>query len=68
MPRQNPTDREQDILEQAEFDGGIPVHTGDGVTRVRVKARGAVERNIAGVVTESSDPVGSFPSDTIGRV
>ena len=41
--RKNPTDRQQDILEEAAFEGGVPVHE-DQKIRVVIKENGATEK------------------------
>jgi len=77
MPdRLNPTDREQDVLEQAEFEGGIPVRM-NGLTRVvPVQNRGGASKtnnagtNIqsnAGVVIPHDDNTGVFKEELIGK-
>jgi hypothetical protein len=77
MPdRKNITNREQDQLEEATFEGGVPVHAGDGETKVIVKDLGAAARtansgtdirNNAGVVLPHDDKPGRFQGDTQGR-
>lgn len=63
----NPTDKSQNELEAATFEGGIPVLV-DAKTRVIAKgADGSPERKLAGVVIPASDKPTTFPSDTIGR-
>ena len=74
--RENVTDNEQDILENAEFEGGSPVFD-NGKTRVVAKgAQTATQKtsnggsNIgsnAGVIFPHDDRPGSFLGDTIGR-
>lgn len=76
--RANVTDKQQNQLEEATFEGGIPVFE-DRETRVVGKeARGGTMRVIgansgvpanssSGVVIPHDDLPGSFPSDTIGR-
>ena len=54
--RANVTDRQQDVLENAAFEGGIPVHT-DGEIRV------VAEGNQTGTQRVSHSPV----ANTIGR-
>jgi hypothetical protein len=74
------TDKQQDVLEAAAFENGIPVHE-DGEVRVVAKGNdGAPERvahantgsgvdieKNAGVVMPASDTPGRFPSDQQGR-
>ena len=64
--RANPTDKGQEAIETAEFEGGIAVFN-DGQTRNEVKADGAAERNVAGVVVPASDRIGEFAGDSIGK-
>ena len=65
--RANPTNREQDVLEEAEFAGGVPVRMNEAVRVIRKGNGGGSERFIAGVVVPPSDRIGVFASDTIGR-
>jgi hypothetical protein len=64
--RENVTDKEQEDLETATFDSGVPVFT-DEKTRVVSRGRGGAEREIGGVVVPASDKIGTFESDTIGK-
>jgi hypothetical protein len=74
--RANPTDKQQDVLEQSQFEGGIPVQV-EGKQRVVAKAlhtapyrtanrthtgsaAEGAERNNAGVVMPPSDVPGRF--------
>lgn len=65
--RSNVTNKEQDVLENAEFEAGVPVFD-DGKTRVISKARGGAQRvahgatraSNAGVVMPDSDKPGAF--------
>jgi hypothetical protein len=64
--RENVTDKEQQDIENAEFENSVAVFQ-DGKTRVVTKSQGAAERDIGGVVFPCSDKVGSFTEQTIGR-
>ena len=74
--RANVTDRDQSVLEESAFEGGVPVFE-DHQTRVVAKgAQTSLERtqnagthlgSNAGVVLSDSDKPCEFPSDTIGR-
>ena len=76
--RPDVTDKQQDVLEAAAFENGIPVHE-DGEVRVVAKGNdGAPERvahnpvanhinSNAGVVMPANDTPGRFPSDQQGR-
>lgn len=67
--RKNPTDREQQQVEDAAFDSSSPYFdekTASNPVGQRA-ALGAAERNVGGVVVPASDRIGSFPSDTVGR-
>lgn len=69
MPdRTNITDKEQNELEQQEYQGGFPVFA-DGDVRVNTKQgpAGSQEREIAGVVVPGDDDPGSIDQDKIGR-
>lgn len=71
----------QSVIEQAQYEGAIVIQGQDGnqhfvtkdapgraMPRVPNAGGGAnVTRNNAGVVVPYNDPLGSFPSDTIGR-
>ena len=77
--RANPTDRQQDVMEDAAFEGGIPVH-GEQKTRVVIRAAGGAElanhgttnpavnfgKN-AGVIMSWGDNSGKFMGDTQGK-
>ena len=75
--RANVTNREQDVLEQATYEGGINVQTGDAKTRVVMKERqGGTERTAndqetvpkkAGVVMPWDDMPGKFMNEKQGR-
>ena len=68
--RADVTDKQQNELEQAQYEGGINVQTGDAKTRVVMKERqgapertansGSTLRNNAGVVMPHDDKPGSF--------
>ena len=73
----NPTDKSQNELEAATFEGGIPVHE-DAKTRVIVKQDGAAAKTAhgttegslgknAGVVMPASDVTNRFLSDLQGK-
>jgi hypothetical protein len=76
--RSNVTDLQQSVIEQAQFEGGVPVFE-DDETRVIVKDLGVTVRtahgtsatiNIgknAGVAMPWDDTPGRFVSDTQGR-
>lgn len=74
--RKNITDREQDVLEEATFEGGIPVQI-DATQRVITKGRqgapertandGAVQPKNAGVVMPHDDNPGRFVEATQGK-
>lgn len=74
--RTNITDREQDQLEEATFEGGIPVQI-DQTQRVITKGRqggtertandGAVQQKNAGVVMPHDDTPGRFVEETQGK-
>jgi hypothetical protein len=74
--RKNITDREQDQLEEATFEGGIPVQI-DGTQRVITKGRqggtertandGQVQQKNAGVVMPHDDKPGRFVEETQGK-
>ena len=75
--RANVTDKQQNVLEAAAFENGIPVHE-DQEVRVIVKAEGATERvahspvanhinSNAGVVMPASDVPNRFLSDQQGK-
>ena len=74
--RENVTDRQQDVLENAAFEGGVPVHE-DGETRVVAKgnqtgtqrtahASGSI-RSGAGVMMPWDDKPGKFEEVTQGK-
>lgn len=72
----NLTDKGQNELEQAVFEGGIPVHEDHEVRVVMKEHQGGTERtqnaghdfiHNAGVVLPHDDKPCVFPSDTIGR-
>ena len=74
--RENPTDRQQDILENAEFEGGIPVHDSGQVKVVAKGLQTATQKtnnggtNIgsnAGVIMPWNDNSGSFLEETQGK-
>jgi len=74
--RTNVTDRQQDQLEEATFEGGVPVFD-DAKTKVVAKGAqtstqktnnaGSVIRSNAGVVMPHDDNSGVFLGDTQGR-
>jgi len=65
--RENVTNKEQQDIEDAEFENSVPVFT-DAKTRVVIKGNnGGAERDIGGVVVPTSDKVGSFTEETIGK-
>lgn len=78
--RADVTDKQQDVLEAATFENGIPVHE-DSKIRVIVKKNGAAEERVAhadtgsgvdigknaGVVMPASDVTSRFESDTQGK-
>jgi hypothetical protein len=76
--RKNVTDTQQAVVEQAQFDGGVPVFE-DQETRVIVKDLGGAEKTAhgttaainvgrnAGVAMPWDDKPGKFVSDTQGR-
>ena len=75
--RANVTDRQQDVLEAATFENGIPVHE-DQKVRVIIKVEGATEwvahavpenhiNTNAGVVMPFGDVPGRFVSDQQGK-
>ena len=75
--RSDVTDKQQSELEQATYEGGINVQTGDAKTRVVMKERqGATEktanagstlRNNAGVVMPHDDVPNRFVENTQGK-
>ena len=76
--RQNPTDRQQDVLEAAAFENGIPVHEDQEVRVVAKGNDGAPERvahdpvpnhinSNGGVVMPWDDKPGKFVAETQGR-
>ena len=66
--RTNITDKEQDVIEQQEYQGGFPVYA-DGDIRVNTKQgpAGSQEREVAGVVLSGDDNPASIDQDKIGR-
>jgi len=65
--RENVTDKEQQNIEDAEFENSVPVFE-DGKTRVIIKGNyGGAERDVGGVVVPDSDKVGCFCEETIGK-
>jgi len=74
--RKNITDRGQDQLEEATFDGGIPVQV-DATQRVITKGRqggtertandGQVQQKNAGVVMPWNDAPGRFAEESQGK-
>jgi len=74
--RANITDREQDQLEEATFEGGIPVQI-DQTQRVITKGRqggtertandGEIQQKNAGVVMPHDDVPGRFVENQIGK-
>jgi hypothetical protein len=65
--RENVTDKEQQVIEDAEFENSVAVFV-DAKTRVVPKGNGGgAERDIGGVVVPASDKVGSFTEATIGK-
>lgn len=73
--RENPTDREQTVVEEARSEGGILVFK-DKKTRIIIRGRGGAQRtqnsgvNIgrnAGVMMPWDDKPNNFVGDTSGR-
>ena len=76
MPRTNITDRQQDQLEEATFEGGIPVHEDQKIRVVAKGADGAPQRTSnagtdlrdnAGVVMAHDDTYNRFVEATQGK-
>jgi hypothetical protein len=63
--RPNVTDKSQNELESAAFEGGIPVHVDQKVV-VDVKGKGGAERKIGGVIVSWKDNPGKF-MDNVGK-
>jgi len=76
--RENPTDKGQSVIEEQQFEGGIPVFDNDKTKEV-VKANGGAEctqhgvsaqvnlGHNAGVVMSHDDKPNSFVCETIGK-
>ena len=74
--RANVTDRQQDILERAQFESGIPVHEDEKVRVVangaqtakqRVADAGSAHRSNAGVIMSHDDEPNRFLSEQVGK-
>lgn len=75
--RANLTDKNQNELEAAQYEGGINVQTGDAKTRVVMKERqgatqrtanaGSTLRNNGGVIMPHDDVPGRFVEATQGK-
>lgn len=64
--RTDVTNKEQQVIEDAEFENSVPVFM-NGKTRVVVKGAGGAERDVGGVVTPASERVGCFCEETVGK-
>jgi len=65
--RENVTNKQQQVIEDAEFENSVPVFM-NSVTRVVPKGNGGgAERDVGGVVVPASDKVGCFCEATIGK-
>lgn len=51
--RADVTDRQQDVLETAQFEGGAQVHTGSGDTKVVAKGNQTGTQRVSHAVTNS---------------
>jgi hypothetical protein len=76
--RANPTNKEQDVIDEATHEGGSAVFTGDGNTRVVTKGAphaapqktansGSTIRNNAGVIMPHDDTPGRMVEETQGK-
>jgi len=64
--RTNVTNKQQQVIEDAEFENSVPVFM-NSKTRVVVKGAGGAERDVGGVVIPASDRYGAFTENTTGK-
>ena len=64
--RPNVTNDEQEKIESAEFDSGVPHHV-DKQTKIRARGLGGAERNVGGTIIPDSDKPGLFLNEEVGR-
>jgi hypothetical protein len=65
--RTNVTNKEQQVIEDAEFENSVPVFM-NSTTRVVPKGNGGgAERDVAGVVMSTSDKFSRFTENTQGK-
>jgi hypothetical protein len=65
--RTDVTNKQQQVIEDAEFENSVPVFM-NGKTRVVIRGNnGGAERDVGGVVVPADDKVGCFCEATIGK-